>query len=66
MSRCALFKLTPPPSDLRIIDGEGRLVVRIGADGTIEVGKDMTPDEAARAFWEAVAKLAPEYVRAQS
>ena len=37
----------------------GGAVITIKADGTVEYSRDYTPDEAARAFWEAVARSTP-------
>lgn len=43
------------PSDpLSIVISSGNMLVTIHPDGTIEYGKDYTPDDAAKASWDAV------------
>lgn len=50
----------PEPISLLTIYGEkGQLLVDIKPGEELEFGEDYTPDEAARIFWEAVAKAAP-------
>lgn len=44
------------PGELVIGTSEDRILVRIQRDGTIEYGPEYTPDEAAKVFWEALAK----------
>jgi hypothetical protein len=45
---------------LLTIFGEGnRMLVDIGQDGALTFGEGYDPDEAARRFWEAMARLAP-------
>ncbi|HZF23983.1 MAG TPA: hypothetical protein VE030_11030 [Burkholderiales bacterium] len=44
--------------NLTICANDGRAIVRITRDGKVIVNPDFTIDEAARAFWEAVQKLA--------
>lgn len=47
------------PSAYVIPASNGRPLVTIRPDGSIEFGEDYQPDEAAGAFWEAVQRLAP-------
>jgi hypothetical protein len=42
---------------LAINDKEGKLLVRIGSDGSLWVDPSVTVDEAAAAFWAAVQRL---------
>lgn len=37
----------------------GKMLVRIHADGSLEYGEDYDPDKAAKVFWEALAANAP-------
>lgn len=50
----------PPPPIVHIAGSNGRPLVSTHPDGTTEFGDDYTPDEAARAFWEAVQRLVPD------
>lgn len=43
-----------PSNPLSIVISSGNVLVTIKPDGTIEYGKDYTPDAAAKAFWNAV------------
>jgi hypothetical protein len=43
----------------RIPDENGRPMVTIHPDGRLEFGESYDPDEAARAFWEALKRFAP-------
>lgn len=55
-----LFGLTQPaPPDIIIASGDGGPLVTIHPNGELEYGPDYTPDEAARAFWDALRRLAP-------
>lgn len=45
-------------SHLAIFAEGGREIVRITADGRVEVNPEFTTDQAAKAFWDAVKKLA--------
>lgn len=46
------------------VDGRvGKMLVKIGIDGTLEYGEGYDPDETARIFWEALALYAPEGIR---
>jgi hypothetical protein len=45
---------------IRIPDENGRPLVTIHPDGRVELGEGYEPDEAARAFWDAVQRIAPE------
>lgn len=45
-------------SCLAISAADGREIMRITADGRVEVNPEFTTDQAARAFWDAVKKLA--------
>lgn len=45
---------------IRIPDEDGRPLVTIHPDGRVELGDGYEPDEAARAFWDAVQRLSPE------
>ncbi|MFK0288313.1 hypothetical protein ACIQVL_48755 [Streptomyces sp. NPDC090499] len=42
------------------ISFNGRPMITIHNNGTLEFGPDYTPDEAARQFWEAVQRLRPD------
>ena len=48
-----------PPSTLQINGSHSEMLVAIKPDGTIKYGPDYTPDEAARAFWEALGTRSP-------
>jgi hypothetical protein len=43
-----------PPPTISINDSNGRALVKIQPDGTIEYGDDYNPDDAAQAFWDAI------------
>ena len=45
---------------LTIYGHAGIPTVRIGADGKVTLGPGVTPDEAARAFWDAVERIGGE------
>ncbi len=47
--------------DLIIGTSEDRILIRIGPDGTLTYGPDYTPDEAAKVFWEAMARHRKDY-----
>ncbi|MFF7476631.1 hypothetical protein [Streptomyces sp. NPDC008092] len=47
-------------NDITIMASHGRPLITIRPDGTLELGDDYQPDEAARAFWDAVRRLAPD------
>jgi hypothetical protein len=50
----------PEPTQLLMVsDAKSQLVVSIGMDGKVTFGEGMTPDDAAKAFWEAVASKRP-------
>jgi hypothetical protein len=49
------------PNELVVGTDGGRVLVRIGPDGTLTYGDDYTPDEAAKAFWEAMARRRVDY-----
>jgi hypothetical protein len=44
----------------RFPDMHGRPLVTIHPDGRVELGEGYEPDEAARAFWDAVQRQAPD------
>lgn len=44
---------------LEISSSGGEPLVVVHTDGTVEYGKDYTPDKAARQFWEAMGRFAP-------
>lgn len=46
------------PASLSISAEDAREIVRITADGRVIVNPEFTTDEAAKAFWDAVKKLA--------
>jgi hypothetical protein len=56
-----------PPVKEYIITAEskGAFVVSIDMDGNVELGPNAKPDEAARQFWEAVARTMPECAKGQ-
>ncbi|MFK0159175.1 hypothetical protein ACIQVK_44780 [Streptomyces sp. NPDC090493] len=45
---------------IRIPDEDGRPLVTIHPNGRVELGEGYEPDEAARAFWDAVQRLSPD------
>jgi hypothetical protein len=49
----------PTPPIVRISNTNGQPLVSIHPDGRTEFGPDYQPDEAARAFWDAVQRLTP-------
>jgi hypothetical protein len=52
--------ITPFTSQsLTISNGPGKFVM-IGPDGKVTFSEGLTPDEAARVFWEAVSKTFPQ------
>jgi len=54
---------TPPkgrPNEL-VIGTSGRILLTIGPDGTLTYGPGYTPDEAAKMFWEALARRRTDY-----
>jgi hypothetical protein len=59
MQNVTISATTVQASGISIPASNGRPLVTIRPDGTLEFGKDYQPDEAARAFWEAVQRLAP-------
>ena len=55
-----------PVSAVQINNPEtGALVVKVNFDGTVEFGPDVTPDEAARQMWEALAGYAEHWLIAK-
>lgn len=48
------------PATITIPGQNGRTLITIRPDGTLEFADGYTPDEAARAFWEAVQRLTPD------
>jgi hypothetical protein len=52
-----------PEASIEVRDPDGKLVVRAHYDGTVEFGEGITPDEAAREFWECMGKYAPSPVQ---
>ena len=44
------------------IPEEDKLVVHAYYDGTVEFGEGITPDQAARKFWECMGKYAPRHI----
>ena len=55
-----LFMIAEPaPPDITILGENGASLVTIHPTGELEYGPDYTPDEAARAFWDALRRLAP-------
>lgn len=57
--RLNVIEFPPPPPDIRIIGADGTPLVTIHPNGELEYGPSYTPDEAARAFWDALRRLAP-------
>ena len=55
--------VSPWPQPIVTIDGETAPLVTIHTDGTLEYGEDYTPDEAARQFWDALRRYAPQQFR---
>ena len=52
------------PSAIQINNPETRaLVVKVNFDGNVEFGPDVTPDEAARQMWEAVARYSKQHTQ---
>lgn len=49
------------PKELVIGTSSDRVLVKIGPDGSLTYGPDYTPDEAAKAFWEAMAARRKDY-----
>ena len=54
---CTLHQ-TAPTSLISVSDG-GRLLVSISPDGEVTYGEGVTPTEAAKRFWEAIAAHRP-------
>lgn len=54
-SKVSAVEIAPPP--LFSVGGNGTPKVTLHRDGRLEYGEDYRPDEAARAFWEAVQRL---------
>lgn len=50
---------TPPPPTITITGANGQPLVTIHPDGHLDYGPGYTPDTAARAFWDALRRLAP-------
>jgi hypothetical protein len=44
-----------------IAANDGREIMRISPDGQLVINPEFTADEVARAFWEAVQKIAAEH-----
>ena len=55
-----ILSIETPPQILSFVVG-GKAAVTIHNDGRVEVHDGFTADEAARAFWDAVVGMAPEY-----
>jgi len=55
--------VSPWPQPTVTINGETAPLVTIHPDGTLEYGEDYTPDEAARQFWDALRRYAPQQFR---
>ena len=43
------------------VENKPGVLVRIAADGTLTYGPEYTPDEAAKMFWEALARRRADY-----
>lgn len=60
-SRFVIGSVDFRPTTWQLSDGKGGFLVRIRLrDGTIEYGPNYSPAAAARVFWQAVARTAPE------
>lgn len=51
--------VTSQPENFMLIAKNGETLVTIHPDGTIEYGKDYSPDKAAKIFWEALGRNLP-------
>jgi|SRR5690348_2341492 len=54
-----LTVFNPQPGNFTLFGLNGKVLVTIHLDGTIEYGKDYTPDKAAKVFWEALGRDMP-------
>jgi hypothetical protein len=54
-------KIPRNPNELVIGTSSGRVLVRIQPNGDLSYGEDYTPDEAAKEFWEAIARRRSDY-----
>ena len=51
--------IRPQHANLMLVGLNGKVLVTINPNGTIEYGKDYTPDKAAKMFWEALGQDMP-------
>lgn len=51
-------QIAPPPI-IAITGHNGRPIITVHPDGSLEYGDDYTPDKAVRAFWDAVQRFTP-------
>lgn len=55
----------PSLTDAVCVTGaDGKVIVRIRPDGSVELGEGVQADDAAKAFWEAIYRTAPDVARA--
>lgn len=57
------FLVIPDQASVMEIRPQGKLMVRVLPTGEIEYGEDYDPDEAARIFWNAIAKHMPAIIQ---
>lgn len=58
VGRGSTLMVTEPSTHYLTVDGfDGKAIVRIGSDGTIELDPSMTATEQAKAFWDALRKI---------
>ena len=55
----SVLTIVPQPRNFILIGKDEKMLVTIHPDGTIEYGKDYTPDKAARIFWETLGQDMP-------
>lgn len=46
-----------PKDSLLEIDRYDKMIIKVGTDGSVEYGKDVKPEEAAKEFWKVLASV---------